>query len=412
MIKKQFILGVIFFAFFFLDFLFTVEPKEVIKITKLTGNIYKLDHNPTYNFVHLASIGEDGILLIDTASQETGKELLAKLKKLGNGNIRYIVNTHIHGDHIGANKLLAAEAPIIAHSKARERFFQQYYHLPPIEPGGVPVITFEDKLTLYFNNEKIILKHVRSGHTDGDVIVYFPGSKIVYIGDLIIHNRFSTVDISRGGDIEGFIKNLEYLISDYPDDTRFFPAHGPEYSKDNLRSYHEAFASTAPLIENQLKEGKSIDEIIDGNIFKNYKTWERKKDWVEVINVKRHGKGLPSICEPITKTLVKKGIIEAINQYHFLKKKSPDKYNFEENQLNTLGYQLLQRNMIKESIEIFNLNVDAYPKSANVYDSLGEAYMKNGENEKAIRNYKKSLELDPSNKNAEEKLKELHGENE
>jgi len=119
-------------------------------------------------------------------------------------------------------------------------------------------------------------------------------------------------------------------------------------------------------------------------------------------------KGLPSICEPIIKTLVKKGIFETIKEYHSLKKKSPDKYNFEENQLNAFGYQLLQRNMIKESIEVFKLNVEVYPGSANVYDSLGEAYMKNGDNERAIRNYKKSLELDPSNKNAGEKLKELH----
>jgi tetratricopeptide (TPR) repeat protein len=77
---------------------------------------------------------------------------------------------------------------------------------------------------------------------------------------------------------------------------------------------------------------------------------------------------------------------------------------------NALGYQLLERNMIKESIEIFKLNVEVNPKSANVYDSLGEAYMKNGDNKRAIRNYKKSLQLDPSNKNAEEKLMELHGE--
>ena len=358
--------------------------------------------------MHLASVGKDGILLIDTAFQETGKELLAKLKKLGNGNIRYIVNTHIHGDHIGANELFAAEAPIIAHSKARERFFQRYYHLPPIKPGGIPVITFKDTLTLYFNNEKIILKHVRSGHTDGDVTVYFPDSEILYIGDLIIHNRFSTVDISRGGDIEGFIKNLESLIIEYPDDTRFFPAHGPDYIKDNLRTYHEAFAKTAPLVENQLKAGKSIDEIVEGDIFKRYNHWERKKDWVEVIYAKLHGKDLPSICEPITKTLAEKGIFEAIKEYHSLKKKSPDKYDFEENQLNALGYQLLQRNMMIESIEILKLNVEVYPKSVNVYDSLGEAYMKNGDNKQAIRNYKKSLELDPSNKNAGEKLKELH----
>jgi glyoxylase-like metal-dependent hydrolase (beta-lactamase superfamily II) len=162
MIKKQLILAVIFIALIFPGFLFTGESKEVIKISKLTGNIYKIDHNPTHNFVHLASRGKDGILLVDTAFRDTGKELLTRLKKLGNENIRYIVNTHMHADHIGANELFAAEAPVIAHSKARKRFLQRYSSLPPVNPEGVPVITFEDNLTLYFNGEKIILKHVKS----------------------------------------------------------------------------------------------------------------------------------------------------------------------------------------------------------------------------------------------------------
>lgn len=109
----------------------------------------------------------------------------------------------------------------------------------------------------------------------------------------------------------------------------------------------------------------------------------------------------------LTEFLMTNDIEGAINKYNELKTNSPDKYNFKENQLNTLGYQLMNVGKNKEAIEMLKLNVQSYPESANVYDSLGEAYMVNGDSKEAIENYKKSLELNPANKNAEEMLKKL-----
>ena len=404
---KSFVIVIIFVVFLVQKHLVPSVSKDVIKISKLSGCIYKIDQNPTNNFVHLASIGDDGILIVDTGFKDTGEELYEKLKQYGNGNIRFVVNTHIHEDHVGSNGLFSKEALIISHFMARERFFKPYYSLPPIDLAGAPALTFVDSLHLYFNGEKIVLKHVRNGHTDGDVTVYFPDSKILYVGDLIIHNRFSTVDLSRGGDINGFIANLETLINDYPDDTRFFAAHGPEYDKSRLRIYHEAFVSTFPLIKNELKNGKKVDEIVNSEIFKKYKNWERKRDWIEVIKRRLGGKSVPSICEVMTKVLVEKGLPAAIEKCHFLRRRFPGKYNFNERELNNLGYALLDRDMIGEAIAVFKLNVKIYPKSSNVYDSLGDAYIVNGEKEKAIQNFKKSLKLDPSNKHTRNKLEKL-----
>jgi len=115
----------------------------------------------------------------------------------------------------------------------------------------------------------------------------------------------------------------------------------------------------------------------------------------------------PSICDPLTRTLVDKGIETAIGQYRSLKGKSPNTYDFSETELNNLGYQLIGRKMLTEAIEVFKLNVEAYPTSFNVYDSLGEAYMVNDDRELAIKNYEKSVELNPENTNGIEKLKEL-----
>lgn len=114
-----------------------------------------------------------------------------------------------------------------------------------------------------------------------------------------------------------------------------------------------------------------------------------------------------SIAETIYKTIMGKNVDKAIKQYHELKKTRVDSYNFRETELNTLGYQLITKGKVKEAIEIFKLNVEAYPDAFNTYDSLGEAYMINGDKELAIQNYKKSLELNTNNTNAVNMLKRL-----
>jgi dienelactone hydrolase len=114
-----------------------------------------------------------------------------------------------------------------------------------------------------------------------------------------------------------------------------------------------------------------------------------------------------SIVQAIRKTLNEQGVEAAIKQYDELKKEKPERYDWGEAELNRLGYELLRTNRIKEAIEIFKLNVAAYPAGFNTYDSLGEAYLAGGERELAIKNYKKSLELNPQNTNAAEVLKRL-----
>lgn len=126
---------------------------------------------------------------------------------------------------------------------------------------------------------------------------------------------------------------------------------------------------------------------------------------VELISV---GDPKIAITDMLLLTYTQSGLQAAIDQYRELKSKSPDTYNFKESQLNSLGYQLLQSNKISDAIEIFKLNIEAYPNSSNVYDSIGEAYMMDGNKEQAIINYQKSLELNPGNDNARKMIEKLH----
>ena len=119
----------------------------------------------------------------------------------------------------------------------------------------------------------------------------------------------------------------------------------------------------------------------------------------------------PPISDVLSATIPQKGIDAALQRYRELKRTQAANYDFSELVLNTLGYELLRNKKVKEAIEIFKLNVEMFPQSANVYDSLGEAYMVNGDKELAIKNYEKSLELDPQNKGAVDTLKKLRGNN-
>ncbi len=383
------------------------EDSQRIRITPLRGNLHLVDHNPVSNLIHVVLAGPDDTILVDTGYAENADELRYQVESLGTGKIKYIINTHSHQDHVSGNAAFPAEIPIIAHANTRKRFSMPYYHLPPPERQGAPTVTFTDTVTLHANGETVILKHVRAGHTDGDITVYFREAGILYVGDLILHGRFSTVDPGRGGDIRGFLQNLEDLIQDYPDGTRYVMAHGPEYSKEEIRAYRHAFAATAPRIEEALRAGRTPEQIVAGEIFKEYGSWLRQMDWVQVVAAESEPAGPPSICEPLTQTILEKGIAGTVEQYRLLRERAPKGYDFSERELNRLGYELLDRGMVEEAIAIFTLNAEAYPDSANAYDSLGEACVRNGDARRGVEYYRKSLELDPDNENARAWLEKL-----
>ena len=115
-----------------------------------------------------------------------------------------------------------------------------------------------------------------------------------------------------------------------------------------------------------------------------------------------------SIAETLSQTIASRGVDAAVKQYHDLKATAPSTYNFDESELNTLGYQLIRAKNLKDAIRVFQLNIEAYPQSSNVYDSLGEAYMDDGNKPLAIANYQKSLQLNPKNRNAKVYLDKLN----
>lgn len=391
------------------------NPSEaMLKVIKLTDKIYKLQCiSGTYTNL-LASVGNDGILLVDTGYPQTGDILKQEIKKLGNGKVKIVVNTHEHSDHVSGNKKFADEAVIISHERVREAYSGEYFALKTIPRPGVPQVVFKDELTIFFNGEEVRLRHYPGGHTLGDVVVYFTKSKIVFVGDMVFADCFPSADISRGGDLKLCLKNVQKIIDDYPKDSTFINGHGPDYSTEDLRKYLEVGITTQKMIEDEIEKGKTVKEILKSDLLDDWKKWGERvvsnEEWITCVyqqNLKDNSKSRTSINKPLTEAITKGDIKKVVKLYKQLRQNEPDKHNFAEDQLNILGYQLLARNMVKEAIEIFKLNVEAYPESGNVYDSLAEAYMNDGNKELAIKFYLKSLEKDPSNDNARGMLERL-----
>lgn len=386
-----------------------------MQVKKVSDTLYEFtlsfSDQPDAFIVNVAAcVGQDGILLVDAGWTQTAKELNESIRKLGDGNVKLIVITHPHLDHYGGGAFFSDEATLIAYKNARDELTGRYFALAPLSGQELPVIEVEDELSLRFNGTDIRIIPA-PGHTHSDMVVYFVNSGVVCLGDLVLSDRFPPLDLVRGGSVERYIESIEKLIAQFPPDVRLITGHGRDYTMDDLIEHYRMAVDTTNLIKKGMAGGKSAQDIVEADLLKDWEKWNSPQvtteTWITQVYESLLGQARKSISEPLTHTIVKEGIDAAIEQYHELKNNQPDSYDFGENNLNMLGYQLLWRNMHEAAIKVFKLNVQSYPQSANPYDSLGEAYMASGNEELAIENYEKALEINPNLPSAIDALEKL-----
>lgn len=411
--KKNILLIAAVVAVLIVPILTADEKSGMIDVKKISDKLYLFKYNNPYDYHHLLYIGKNGSLLIDTGYADTAEELYDKVKQISPDKKLYLAITHSHNDHIQGNYKFKNEAVIISHPNTRDRFFARYYSLPVIETAGSPELVLENKIGLYIDDQEIVIEHTPKGHSDGDITIYFPNEKLLFAGDIIFPSGFPLADINIGGDAAGYLNGIKYLLDKYADNTTILATHGGFINKSQLQNYYERLSKSLQIIKKEISKGLSADQIFNGDALKDYKDWSDansnlKRWWINAICTKYDAKPvLISINEPVSKALIEEGSEAAVKKYYELKNSSPVKYEFAENQLNQLGYELIYRNMKKEAIAILKLNAEVFANSSNVYDSLAEAYMNDGQFEPALQNYRKSLELDPSNANAKRYIQEL-----
>lgn len=260
-----------------------------IKVTHVRGNVHMLEGAGGNIGV---SVGEDGILIVDDQFAPLADKIREALSHLGKGKLRFVLNTHWHGDHTGGNPQFGRQATIVAHRNVRKRLAARQ-HLPgrdvePLPAGGLPVITFDRSLSVHFNGEEIRVLHYPHGHTDGDSVVLFTGSNVVHMGDHFFAGRFPFVDLDSGGDVEGYIRNVGEVISKLPADVKIIPGHGPLSTLDDLKAFHRVLRETTDIIRERMAEGKSLDEIKSAGLPERYRSWGEgfiKTDrWIETVH--------------------------------------------------------------------------------------------------------------------------------
>ena len=262
--------------------------KVEIKATKVAGSVYMLEGAGGNIGV---SVGADGILIVDDQFAPLAEKIRAALKSLGEGKLKFVLNTHWHGDHTGGNARFGTEAPIIAHDNVRKRLASDQTifgnKVPAAPREALPVITFNDSLTVHFNNEEIRAIHFPNGHTDGDSVIFFTGSNVVHMGDDFFAGRFPFVDLENGGNVVSLAKNVGDIINRLPAGVKIIPGHGPLSTVDDLRLYHRMLLETIDTVRKQAAAGKTLEQIKAQGLPETWKDWGtgfiKTDQWIELI---------------------------------------------------------------------------------------------------------------------------------
>ncbi|MFO0983594.1 MAG: MBL fold metallo-hydrolase [Planctomycetota bacterium] len=225
-----------------------------------------------------ASIGEDGILIVDSEFAELAPKIAAALKQIGDEPLRFLINTHWHGDHTGGNAPFAQmSAEIIAHDNVRKRLAagatNRFGTFPPAAKDALPIITFDDRLSVFVNGEEVRAIHVANGHTDGDSVIVFTRSKVVHMGDDFFNGMFPFIDLDSGGSVSGLIAGIEQVMGEIPDDAKIIPGHGALATKDDLRKFLTMLKETSAAVAAALAQGKTLAQLQKDRVLAPWDAW-------------------------------------------------------------------------------------------------------------------------------------------
>ncbi|PHR72326.1 MAG: MBL fold metallo-hydrolase [Arcobacter sp.] len=215
------------------------------------------------------SVGEDGVFMIDDQFAPLSAKIKAAISKISKKPLKFVINTHWHFDHTGGNENFGKDgAIIVSHNNVRKRmskegFIKAFNKTIPAAPKvALPIITFNDEINFYFNNEEIEVLHQKNAHTDGDSIIFFKSSNVVHTGDIYFNGFYPFIDSSSQGSMNGIITSVNYILSRINDKTKIIPGHGKLSNKKELISYRDTLIILRDRMQALIKEGKSIDEII------------------------------------------------------------------------------------------------------------------------------------------------------
>ena len=432
-----------------------------VQVKKISERVILLSETFMENNV-VAIASEKGLVVVDTTGIPGTMEKMRHLieKEFGRKDFTYVINTHYHWDHTFGNQVFA-DAVIVGHENCiagmqrdrdnlprrvesfKQNVGRQKQKLEGLDAssdefkniranislleraitdysGGFdfdfPDIIFSDRLTIDLGDMTLKMYFFGRAHSGSDILIHIPEKGLLLTGDLFLDGNWLPLFAGQPDlDIPRWIEVLNTVLDGQDEVKQVIPGHQHLWSRERLAMWRDYIVNLWEGVKAAKTEGLDFKEVqkrfpLEERYYylKDLGHTDTELFRFQARNVEAFWRQLfESAAQTMEKVIEESGIEAAIKKYHTMKELQKAKYYFGENDFNALGYRLVGSGKIDEAIEVFKLNIDAFPESWNVYDSLAEAYVTKGENELAIKYYKKSIELNPENNNAKEILKRL-----
>lgn len=244
-----------------------------VATTEAAPGVYMLNGANGFSSNMGLLVGDDRVVLVDDGMAPITADLMATVDELAGRPIDFIVNTHVHGDHVGSNATLAENGALVfAHENIRKRLVEDPESAGGM--GGLPVVTFADGVNFHVAGQDAHVRHIAKAHTDGDAIVFLHGSNVIVAGDLFFNYMFPFIDLDSGGSVRGFIDAQRKIIAMAEDDTVIIPGHGALASRADLQASVDMLTDAQDRVEALVLDGMTADEVVAANPLADYHdTW-------------------------------------------------------------------------------------------------------------------------------------------
>ncbi len=221
------------------------------------------------------SVGDDGVVMIDDSMPPILELMKKAIATITDKPVNFLINTHVHGDHIGNNEAMGKDGTwIVAHKNLRtsllEKGFPAADGYVPTPKAALPMITFSQSMDFHLNGYDAHIFHVENAHTSGDALIYYKQGNAIHMGDVMFNGLFPYIDIDNGGSVDGYIAGQKLVYKLINAKTKIIPGHGPLAHKPQLKASIDMLIDSRAIISALIKSGKSVDEVVELNPLKKY----------------------------------------------------------------------------------------------------------------------------------------------